>query len=247
MGTRNLLISLVAVILSFAGGFFLGYAINRSDLNSLRAENEHINSEQAEQQKNVSESSLSNDEIAAKLAEADQRPQDFAFQKKLGLALYKYGAMKQDTDVINDSIRLLARADSIRNSDHDVIVGLGNANFDIGYFNKQNDRLQQARSYYERALKQSPEDAELKTDLALTYFLIDPPDDERAIAGFKDALKTAPKQQKALEFIVQSLIRSNKKPEAAAYLDQLKKTNPNSDAIAGLTAKLNETLGSNAK
>lgn len=244
---RNLLISLVAIVLSFAGGFFLANAINRTDINNLRAENERLKSDQDDDQKQGSDSSLSDNEIAAKIAEADQQPQNFDFQKRLGLALYQYGAMKQDADVISDSIRLLQRADGLNNDDHEVIVGLGNAHFDIGYFKKQNDQLQQARGFYERALKQSPADAEIKTDLALTYFLTDPPDDEKAVAGFKDALKTDPKQEKALEFIIQSLIRTNKRDEAASYLDQLKKTDPNNDAIAGLTAKLNETHSANPK
>jgi len=244
---RNLLISLVAVVLSFAGGFFLANAINRTDINSLRSENERLKTNQTDNQNKASESALSDDEIAAKIAEADQQPQNFDFQKRLGLALYKYGAMKQDTGVIGSSIRLLQRADGLRNDDHDVVVGLGNAHFDIGYFKKQNDQLQQARDFYERALKQEPTDAEIKTDLALTYFLTDPPDDEKAIVGFKDALKTDPKQEKALEFVIQSLIRTNKKDDAAGYLDQLKKTNPKSDAIAGLTAKLNEMPAGNTK
>ena len=244
MGKRNLLISLVAVVLSFSGGFFLANAINRKDINNLRAENERLKTNRTDDQNKASESALSDDEIAAKLAEADRQPQNFDFQKRLGLALYKYGAMKQDTDVIESSIQLLQRADVLKRDDHEVIVGLGNAHFDIGYFKKQNDQLQQARSFYERALKQSPADAEIKTDLALTYFLADPPDDATAIAGFKDALKNDPKQEKALEFIIQSLIRTNKKDEAAGYLDQLKKTNPKSDAIAGLTMKLNETSAS---
>jgi len=244
---RNLLISLVAVVLSFAGGFFLANAINRTDINSLRSENERLKTNQTDNQNKASESALSDDEIAAKIAEADQQPQNFDFQKRLGLALYKYGAMKQDTGVIESSIRLLQRADGLRNDDHDVVVGLGNAHFDIGYFKKQNDQLQQARDFYERALKQEPTDAEIKTDLALTYFLTDPPDDEKAIVGFKDALKTDPKQEKALEFVIQSLIRTNKKDDAAGYLDQLKKTNPKSDAIAGLTAKLNEMPDGNTK
>jgi len=247
MGMRNLLISLVAVVLSFAGGFFLANAINRTDINNLRAENERLKTNQADEQNKTSDSSLTNDEIASKIAEADQQPQNFDFQKRLGLALYKYGAMKQDADVINDSIKLLQRADELQNNDHEVIVGLGNAHFDIGYFKKRNDELLQARTFYERALKQAPGDAEIRTDLALTYFLTDPPDDDKATAGFKEALKIDPKQEKALEFIIQSLIRSNKKEDAAGYLDQLKKANPRSEAIAGLTAKLNETPGSNPK
>jgi tetratricopeptide (TPR) repeat protein len=240
MEKRNLWISLIAVLLSFAGGFFLANAINRSELNSLRSENERLTTTQADVQKKESDSALSDDEINAKLAEADQNPQNFDYQKQLGLALYKYGSMKQDAELISNSIRLLERADSLRNTDHDVILGLGNAYFDIGYFKKENEGLEKARGYYERALKQNPTDAEVKTDLALTYFLFDPPDDEKAIAGFKEALKIDPKLEKPLEFIIQSLLRANRKVEAAEYLAQLKKTNPNSDAIGGLTSKLSE-------
>jgi tetratricopeptide (TPR) repeat protein len=247
MEKRNLWISLVAVVLSFAGGFFLANAINRSELNTLRSENERLKTAPADVQNKGSDSELTSDEINAKLAEADQNPQNFDYQKQLGLALYKYGSMKQDPELVTNSIRLLERADSLRNTDHDVILGLGNAYFDIGYFKKENEYLEKARGLYERALKQYPTDADVKTDLALTYFLFDPPDDEKAIAGFKEALKINPKLERALEFIVQSLIRTNRKAEAAEYLAQLKRINPNNDAIGGLTSKLNESASNQPK
>jgi Cytochrome c biogenesis factor len=240
MQKRYLWISLIAVLLSFMGGFFLANAINRSELTGLRTDNERLKNAQVGQDNKEQDSTLSGDEINAKLAEADQNPQNFDYQKNLGLALYKYGSMKQDTDLITSSIRLLERADSLRDNDQEVITGLGNAWFDIGYFQKDNDALEKARGFYARALKQSPADAEIKTDLALTYFLSDPPDDEKAIAGFKESLRLDPKLEKPLEFIIQSLIRTNRRSEAAEYLAQLKKSHPNSDAIDGLTAKLRD-------
>lgn len=191
-------LSIVAVIVSFAGGFLLANALNRNDLTVLRAENDRLKNSQVQTAQNESELNLSDDEIREKIAEADQNPNNFAFQKNLGLALYRYAAMKQDPKMLAEVGRLLNRAFENNRQDYDVIVTLGNVFFDIGYFQKDNSQFQKAREYYQKALEQKPNDVDVRTDLGLTYFLSVPSEDQKAIVEFQKSLQINPKHEKTL-------------------------------------------------
>ena len=226
--------------MSFAGGFLLANAINRSELNDLKAENSRLkvaNSNGGDSQESV----LSAEEIGSKIAEADANPANFQFQKDLGLALYKYASMKQDPALIKEAARLLDRANKLQSGDHDVVLGLANANFDIGYFEKNDNALANAREFYEQSLKQSPNDAEVRTDMALTYLFSEPPDNAKSVSLLKDSLKYDPRLEKTYEFLIQALIRENNLPEASDYLARLKKLNPQNTAAAALSSRISGT------
>jgi tetratricopeptide (TPR) repeat protein len=232
-------ISIAAVIISFIGGFFLANTLNRGELDKLRVENEKLKT--APPQNAPGGESLSEEEIQQKIKEADQNPQNFNFQKDLGIALYRYATMKQKVAMLNDVERLLTRANSINANDYDVLVVLGNAVFDIGYANKSNEKFEQAREIYLKALKQKPEDIEVQTDLSLTYFFSNPPDYAKAIEELNKTLKKNPNHERTLQFVVQAYLKAGKKQEAADALAKLKQINPNNKIIPELEAELNQT------
>lgn len=103
-------LSIAAVVVSFVGGFLLANALNRSELNALRAENERLKTSSNESTENQTGLALSDEEIREKIAEADRNPNNYPFQKNLGLALYRYAAMKQDADLLAEAGRFLSRA-----------------------------------------------------------------------------------------------------------------------------------------
>jgi len=180
--------------------------------------------------------------LLANSNESQTTPTNFNYQKSLGLALARYGEAKQDPALIAQAARLLDRAAGLAPDDLDVIVGQGNAAFDIGYFKKDNDSLQKARSFYEKALAKDANDANVRADLGMTYYSEDPPQDDKAVAEFKQALAIDPKQVKALEFIIQSLMRQQNRDEASKYLAQLRKANPSDEAIPELTKLVNAAV-----
>jgi uncharacterized protein YneF (UPF0154 family) len=247
MTTKFWLISLVAVIASFFGGFLMANALNRAELNSLKAENEKLKTTAKDIQSNDQQPALDDSELKAKIAQADQNPQDFDFQKKLGLALGKYASIKQNPDLLKEAVRILARANGLQKSDADVLVGLGNAHFDLGYFQNDNAELTTAQQLYTQALAAKADDPDLRADLGLTYFLYDPPDDAKAVGEFQRSLKANPKHEKALEFIIQSLVRMNRIPDAEKYLADLRSANPSDVTLPGLTAKVEQAKGAPAK
>jgi tetratricopeptide (TPR) repeat protein len=226
MNRKSILISIVAVILSFAGGFLLANALNRSEMENLRAESARLKTSASEASESETATALSDDEIRRRISEADQNPTNFAFQKNFGLALYRYATMKQDEKLLGEVERILNRAHQLNDKDYDVLVALGNLRFDLGFFRKSNTEFADARGLYAKALEQNPNDVDVRTDLGLTYFLANPPQLEKAIEEFKTSLEKNPKHEKTLQFLTQSLIKSGKTPEAEIYLKRLKEINP---------------------
>ncbi len=247
MKTKILLLSIAAVIISFIGGFILANALNRNDLNALRAENERLKNSQTASKTSESENALSDEEIAQKIAEADRNPTNFAFQKGLGLALYRYATVKQDMKLLEEVGRLLKRANQLDAKDYDVMVALGNVNFDVGYFKKDNQKFQEAREFYEKALEQKPNDSDVRTDLGLTYFLTNPPETDRAIAEFQKSLQSNAKHEKTLQVLTQALLAQNKTKEAEKYLDILREVNQNNENLPELTAQLAQSKNDSEK
>jgi tetratricopeptide (TPR) repeat protein len=241
MNTKTIWISIIAVIISFIGGFILANAFNRSELDALRAENARLkNDPSGGAAQNQSETALGEEEIRRKIAEAEQNPTNFQFQKNLGMALYRYAAMKQDAQMLAEVEKILLRANQLNEKDYDVLVALGNVRFDIGYLKKQTEEFQKAREYYAKALEQNPKDVNVRTDLALTYFLQNPPDNEKAIAEFQKVLQENPKHERALQFITQTFLKTGNRKEAETYHSKLKEINPDTPGIEEFQAQMSQ-------
>ena len=226
MKNKLLWLSILGIILSFVGGFLLANALNKNELGKLRSEMAKDETDMAATEAAGDETTLSAEEIKQRIAEADQNPTNYQFQKELGLALYKYGAMKRDTALLVEVARLLARVNQNDPDDYDILVNLGNVHFDIAYIDKKNEEFAKAREFYEAALTKKPEDVEVRTDLGLTYFLANPSETEKAIGEFEKSLKLDPNHQKTLQVIAQAFITEKRKTEAREYIDRLEAVNP---------------------
>jgi tetratricopeptide (TPR) repeat protein len=240
MGKNAILLTIAGVALGFILGFLIANSVNRTEINGLRAQLDAARSAVRSSSENEDRETLSADEIKLKIDEADQNPNNADYQKNLGLALYRYGAFKNDPDVISQSIRLLERASNLTPNDKDVTIGLGNAWFDIGYIKKDSNAFEKSREFYSRMLAGDANNADVRTDLGMTYFLQEPPDDTKATAEFKRALAADPKNEKALEFVVQSLSRQGNYAEAAKYLDTLRQSHPQNESLASLSAQVGQ-------
>ena len=237
MNKKVFWISLVAVIISFFGGFLLANALNRNELNTIRAEIERLKNSTPQDK---SEVSLSDEEIRQKIAEADKNPENFNFQKNLGLALYRYATMKQDAQLLAEIARLLTRANQQDAKDYEVLITLGNCYFDIGYIKKDNENLTKAREFYQKALSQKPNDVNVRTDLGLTYFLVNPPETDKALAEFQKSLQTNLKHEKTLQVTAQALLSQKKVAEAANYLTRLREVNPENQFLPEFESQLSQ-------
>ena len=244
MDKRSLAISVLAIAISFIGGFLLANALNKTELDALRSENSRLKISSPNPTGNNFENTLSDEEIRQKIAAADENPSDLNYQKSLGTALYRYAAIKQDTQLLREISRLLNRAFEKKPKDYDLLITLGNLHFDIGYFEKNNDSFSKAREFYQKALELKPKDSDLQTDYALTFYLQNPPETERAVAEFKKSLQENPKHEKTLQFLTQALVKQGKTEEAENYLARLKEINPKTPTLAEIQTQIaqSETL-----
>jgi len=231
---------IVAAVGGFIAGFWLANSINRSAIavpTALPTQSVATSANSAATPANPN-TDLTEDEIRAKIAEADKNPTNLSFQKDLGVSLYRYAAMKQDPSLLVDAVRILERANSINNKDFDVLVALGNAHFDIGFYKRDAASFQTARETYAKALAIKPGDPDVMTDLGLTFFLQNPPEYAKAETELRKVSDANPQHERCLQFLVQALIKQNKQADAEKAFAKLKSLNANNPAIPDLTSMI---------
>lgn len=247
MTKSTVLLTLIAVIVSFGGGFMLANALNRSELATLRTENDRLKNEPTGTRPGDAEPSLTDEQIRAAISEADANPGNFDSQKKHGIGLYQYGAFKKNPAIIVEASRLLQRANELNPKDREVVLGLAHSYFDTGYFKKENSGFEKAREFYTKALAIKPRDADVQTEIAMTYFLQDPPDYARAIPEFEKSLLVNPNHEKTLQFLGHSYANSNRVGDAEKMLAKLREINPGNSFIPELDAVITQAKSGQAK
>ncbi len=235
MNQRTILIAVAACFVGFVVGFMFANSLNRNQLTAAAPVAQPGTVAAPVSETGPAQAVLTPEEIKAKVEEADNNPANFGYQKSLGLSLYRYASLKQDANLLPDAIRIMQRAQDLDPADRDLQIGLGNAHFDVGYFNKDNSAFERARGFYNKALTRVPSDVDVRTDLALTYFLNDPPDYERAAAEFEKGLEINPKHERSMQFLIQTYVKQNNAGKAAGVLGKLKAANPSNPAIPELT------------
>lgn len=232
-----------ACLAGFVAGFFFANSLNRSELARSAALDQPV---QANAPAQVPGGPLlTAEEIRERVAAADRSPTDFTFQRNLGLSLYRYASLRQDASILPDAIRIMQRALDLDPADRDLIIGLGNAHYDVGYFNKDNKSFEKAREFYAKALTRVPGDLDVRTDLALSYFLQEPADLERAVAEFEKGLAINPNHERSLQFLTQTYVKKNDLSKAVETLDRLKAVNPGHTSIGELTASIEKSKATN--
>ena len=129
-------------------------------------------------------------------------------------------------------------ANSLNSSDFDVLVALGNAHFDIGFYEKSAASFQTARDVYMKALAVKPGDPDVQTDFGLTYFLQEPPSYDKAAAELAKVSASHPTHERSLQFLVQTYVKQNKVSEAEKALAKLRGVNPANPMISELSSKI---------
>jgi tetratricopeptide (TPR) repeat protein len=234
MNTKALALSIIAVFLGFVGGFLLANTLNRKELEALRAETAQLKNAPAK----TPDLTLADEEIQKKIAEADQNPNDFEFQKNLAIGLYRYAGMKQEAKFLPEVVRLLKRANGLNPQDYETIVALGNVYLDLGQINRDNAAIEQSREFYRKALSVKKDDADVQNDLGLTYFFAAPPQAEKAIAEYEKALQINPKHEKAVENLIRANLSLGKIKEAEDFLNKLKQVDSKNEALPDLEAQI---------
>lgn len=238
MDKRSILIAIAAGLAGFIAGFMFANSVNRNAMMTAAPTTGLPQTSQPAQSVDPARDLLTPDEIKARIAQADQIPKDFSFQKNLGISLYRYASLKQDPSILPESIRIMQRALDLDPADRDLVVALGNAHFDVGYFNKDNAAFVRSREFYNKALARIPSDTDVRADLALTYFLQEPPDLTIAVAEFERGLAANPKHERALQFLTQTYVKRGELGKATETLNRLRSANPSNTGIPELEAMI---------
>lgn len=227
--------------ISLAGGLLIGLTVGFISANYLSRQ--QVGGVSAglptpgQNQSASTEFTLTSEEISAKVKQADAAPGDLAFQRNLGLALYAYGASREDAALIGEAVRLLSRVETADRSDREVLIALGNCYFDIAYFRRDHSSFETSRKYYENALRLGPNDPNILVDLGLTFALIDPPDLRKATEFYDRALSADPRHERTLQMMTDAQIRLGQTPKAIETLLRLREVNPANPMIREFSAK----------
>jgi tetratricopeptide (TPR) repeat protein len=234
---QKVLLTIIGVLAGFIAGFLFANKINRQEAETQRAENPRSQSVQQNPTGQQNQPDLSAEEIRQTLAKADQNPNDTEFQRKLGIALYRYTTSQRDATYLPDIARLLKRAADANPKDYELLVTLGNVFFDLGN-NGDVKYFREAREWYQKALSIKSDDPNVRTDLGLTYYFDSPPEPEKAIAEYRKSLAIDPKHELTLQNLITALITTKQYEEAQKRIETLRGINPKNKALPDLEAHL---------
>jgi Flp pilus assembly protein TadD len=237
---------LLSLFVGFAAGFYFANRANRNEIERLRTEaaargganaNAPQGSAQAENTTQPDESALSDEQLQRVIAKADAAPADLALQRKVGEGLYIYATKFNKPDLLPEALRILKRAQTAAPQDYDLLVSLGNVEFDLA---RATDpaHFKEARAYYAKALAQHPDDINVRTDMGLTYFFDHPSDPHRAITEYRRSLAQDPRHEMTLQNLAAALIATGELDEAEQRLAELQVVNAANPALTDLRAQL---------
>ena len=237
MDKSKVLLTIIGVLAGFIAGFLFANKVNRQDPETSRTENTRPENAKQNPTNQQDQPDLSPEEIRRTIAKADQTPDDTEFQRKLGLALYRYTASQGDTSYLTDIARILKRAADTNSKDYELLVTLGDVHFDLG---NQGDAkyFREAREWYQKALAVKPNDPNVRTDLGLTYYFDNPSAPEKAIAEYRKSLLIDPKHELTLQNLATALIAIKQYEEAQKRIEELRGINPKNQALPNLEAQL---------
>lgn len=227
--SKNILFSVLGVILGFSIGFFIVNSVTRPNAqqpvqsraaasgvagplkpdemaDDLPPGHPDIGGAANESTGGASSTAASTSaEAQDAMDKADRTPKDFKAQLDAGQVFWQHKDYEKATLYLN-------RALAIKSNDFDALVLMGNAKYD------SND-LTAAASYYERALAVKPDSPDVRTDLGNTYFIRK--DYDRAIAEYRKSVAIDPAHLNSWKNIATAAIAKGDKAAAAEAVEKL--------------------------
>lgn len=158
-------------------------------------------------------------DVQAGIDRAKSEPDNFEAQMKAAELFYQIQRY-------DNALEYLKKANKIQPDNYEVIVQLGNTNFDAEHY-------EEAEKWYAAALAKK-EDVNVRTDLGLTYVFRPDPDYDRAIKEFKRSLAADPNHVQTLQNLTVVYTKKNDAAAANATLQQLEAIDAANPAIPKL-------------
>ncbi len=230
MNKENILFTIIGLLLGYVVAFTFVTYVNQREMTKANAATTQGRSAQGRA------TSAEDQEAKAQLeqvsARARENRDDFELQLHAAELHARVGQFEE-------SIDFLTRANEIRPEEYEVIVGLGNVNYEAR-------RFEMAERWYKEALKRRPDDVNVRTDLGLTFFLRQPSNIESALAEFRESLQRDPRHELTLQNMTVVLtrkaslesenasVRKKSLEDAEQTLKKLETVNPSNPALTNL-------------
>jgi tetratricopeptide (TPR) repeat protein len=217
MNKENILFSLVGIGFGLFFGFVFVTWANQKAQTKPRAAS-------TDASQKASDAGTSKADAEAAIKRARENPDDFDAQMQGARAYY-------ETQRFDDAIQLLLHANDLQQNNVEPVIALGDVNADAGNYKS-------AEKWYAAALQMKPEDANVRASLARVFLISTPPDDERAVAELRRALKIDPRNEPALQYLAFALAHQHDVRGARDALSQLEKINPSNPVIPRLRQEI---------
>ncbi len=225
MNKENFLVGIVGLLSGLIIGFMFANSVNQQVVRPVGAEAK-TNSNMPAGHPDIGStggtgtSGAMQPEVQAAIENAKQSPGDFDAQLKAAESFYQI-------EKYDDAITYLTAANKIRPDDREVLVHLGNANFD-------GDHFAEAEKWYNVALAKKADDVNVRTDLGLTFVFRPTPDYDRAIQEFNRSLAIDPNHIQTLQNLTVAYTKKGDAAKANATLAKLEGLEPSNKSILKL-------------
>jgi tetratricopeptide (TPR) repeat protein len=229
MSRENILFSVVGLLVGYLIAFHLVVYINQNhaalggtavseSAESLPADSPDTQTSDAQDRQRL----LPAAEAAGRAANQD--PKNFDAQLNAAAAYFQAGSFE-------DAIDFLTRANRLRPEDYDTVVKLGN-------FYSSAGRFEDAERWYRAALAKKSDDCDVRSELALTFFMRKPKQSDKAIAELRRSLEINPNHIASLHNLSLILMETKQFAESASVLARLEKADPTYDQLPRLREEL---------
>ena len=220
MNRNKYLIGLIGLALGFIISFFLTQNYNKSNAAPAAA---GMPSSMAGGAGGAGGQQAMMGQVAQVIEKAKNGPDDFQAQVEAAKIFNQIGRVAETVDY-------LKRAYAI---DATKFNELGAAGFLGQYYFEQKDYAE-AETWFNRAIKADPKEADLYVALAKTYVQREPPQPDQAIAHLQQALGVDPKNGHALGHLVEAYALKKDARGAEETVKRLKETDPTNQRISVL-------------
>src|SRR5215218_1160359 len=163
-------------------------------------------------------------EVQAAIDAARQNPTDFDAQIKAAQLYYQIQRF-------DGAIEFLKKANELQPDNYEVMVHVGDANFDANHY-------EEAENWYTKALAKKTEDVDVRTDLGLTFIFREKPIYDRAIQEFNKVLDTNPTHTQAMQNLTVAYTKKGEAEKAKATMAKLEGIDPSNSALPKLREEL---------
>lgn len=233
MNKQNILFGILGLFLGLIGGFILANSLNRGGMtpqgsspiaSTMPANTNSSNANIPPGHPDINKTPPPMPDIQPAIDNAKKNPNDFEAQLKVA-EIYNQG------EKYTESAEYLLLANKLKPDHYPTIVNLGNVYFDGGDFDN-------AEKWYRKALELKKDDANVRTDLGLSFVFREKPDYDKAIQEFESVLQANPTHIQALQNLTVAFLRKGDGVKAKETIAKLETADPQNSALAKLKEQL---------